>query len=320
MSPTSAGAAEAGRGHEPLTAHYAPAEPVDLVSTLAPLRRGPHDPCIRVAPEGLWVVLDTPGGSASLLLRGMRGAVTAQAWGDGAAVALDELPILLGSGDDWSELDLSPSPLLGEVRRRRPGLRLVRSSRVLGALVPAVIEQRVTSVEAHRAWRTLVTRFGAPAPGPAPESMRVPPSPETWRRIPSWDWHRAGVDPGRSATVVRAAVVAAGLERTLSGAGAGGGPDVWRRLRTVPGVGEWTAAETAQRSHGDPDAVSFGDYHLASLVGTALVGEPLDDDGLAELLEPWAGQRQRVVRLALASGVSVPRRGARITIQDHRSH
>ena len=35
-----------------------------------------------------------------------------------------------------------------------------------------------------------------------------------------------------------------------------------RRLRTVPGIGAWTVAETLQRSHGDPDAVSVGDLRI----------------------------------------------------------
>ena len=91
-------------------------------------------------------------------------------------------------------------------------------------------------------------------------------------------------------------------------------------LETFSGIGVWTSAEVAQRSHGDPDAVSFGDFHVAKTVGFAMTGSELDDDGLAELLEPWAGQRQRVVRLVLATGVDRPRHGPRITIQDHRAH
>ncbi|MDQ1531086.1 MAG: hypothetical protein QOE37_1191, partial [Microbacteriaceae bacterium] len=90
------------------------------------------------------------------------------------------------------------------------------------------------------------------------------------------------------------------------------------RLRAVPGVGLWTYAEVAQRALGDADAVSVGDYHLAAAVGWALVGRPVDDDGMLELLEPWRGHRQRVVRLIYRSGVRTPRRGPRITIEDHR--
>jgi 3-methyladenine DNA glycosylase/8-oxoguanine DNA glycosylase len=82
----------------------------------------------------------------------------------------------------------------------------------------------------------------------------------------------------------------------------------------------WTAAETTQRSHGDPDPPSVGDYHLPAIVGWALIGAPVDDDGMLELLAPYAGHRQRVMRLILASGVRKPARGPRMTVQDHRGH
>lgn len=318
---------------------YRPAGPFDLRGTLSPLRRGPGDPCARVDEAGsVWVALRTPGadpGVATLRLSWVSGEVRVQAWGSGAHAALGMLPGLLGAGDDWSGLDVAAHPLVADSAHRNPGLRLTRTGRVLDALAPAVIEQKVTSTEAFRAWRLLITMYGDVAPGPlgdelvgataerargrlGPRPLRLPLTAEQWRRIPSWEWHRAGVDPRRSRTVLMAAEVAPGLERTLSFERGGG--EVWRRLRTVNGVGEWTAAETAQRSHGDPDAVSFGDYHLATTLGWALVGEPVDDDALAELLEPWRGQRQRVVRLVLASGFRPPRRGPRMTIQDHRGH
>jgi hypothetical protein len=41
---------------------------------------------------------------------------------------------------------------------------------------------------------------------------------------------------------------------------------------------------------------------------------------MLELLEPWRGHRQRVMRLIGASGVRTPRFGPRMTIQDHRGH
>lgn len=331
MSPTAE--ADPGADALPVTLEYAPRAPVAVRATLAPLRRGPGDPCLRhdgpgPGPDaGVWLALRTrETGTATLHLEphgsGVARAVRVRAWGTGAAEALDGVPALLGARDDWGDLDVAAHPLLADSRHRNPGLRLTRTERVVDVLAAAVIEQKITGVEAFRAWRVLVTRHGEPAPGPAPPGLRVPPTAEAWRRIPSWEWHRAGVDPRRSATVVRAAAVASGLERTAAASSphAAGGPGLWRALRTVSGVGEWTAAEAAQRSHGDPDAVSFGDYHLASVVGQALVGAPLDDAGLAELLEPWAGQRQRVVRLVLASGFRAPRHGPRMTIQDHRGH
>lgn len=302
------------------TTVYAPAEPVDLIGTISPLGRGRADPTFRVTPEGaVWRTVRTPVGPATLRLTQDRtGAVHALAWGAGAEWVVDGVPELLGAGDDWSGLDVSGQPLLHETHRRHPGLRLTRCRQVFEMMAAAILEQKVTSVEARRSWACLVTQHGASAPGPAPAGMSVAPDPLGWSRIPSWDWHRAGVDPKRSRAVVEAARVAPGLERTL--AIGRGGAEVARRLRTVPGVGIWTAAETSQRAHGDADAPSIGDLHLPGLVGHALAGVPVDDDGMLALLEPWRGHRQRVMRLISCSGVRTPRRGPRLTIQDHRFH
>jgi hypothetical protein len=62
-----------------------------------------------------------------------------------------------------------------------------------------------------------------------------------------------------------------------------------------------------------------GDYHLKNIVGWALAGRRhTDDEGMLQLLEPWRGQRQRVVRLLLAGGARRPRRGPRTAPTDHR--
>ena len=301
---------------------YSPAEPVSLSATLGPLRRGREDPTFRTDATGVWLTMATPLGSATLHLARRDGAFVATAWGEGAEWAISSVPDLLGRGDDWSGLDVSAHPLLADARHRNPGLRLTRTGRVFEMMLPAVLEQKVTGIEARRAWRWMLARHGEPAPGPAPAGMRVFPPASIWRRVPSWEWHQAGVGPQRSATIMRCSAVAESLERTLErscGGESRGGPDVERALRSLPGVGVWTAAETMQRAHGDPDAVSVGDFHLARLVGYALIGEIVDDERMLELLTPWAGQRQRVVRLIEASGVSVPARGPRITVQDHRA-
>jgi len=300
---------------EPARTRYTPSEPVDLRHTLGHLGRGAYDPTTRWDAGGLWRTFRTPDGAATLRLVQTASGVDATAWGPGAHWAIDGVPELLGTRDDWSALDVARHPLLAEVQRRTQGMRLMRTRRVFEALVPAIIEQKVTSIEAYRSWARLVGWFGEVPPGPAPDGMRVCPGADVWRRIPSWEWHRAGVDPRRSRAVVEAARVASALERTTALDDANEGR---RRMRTVNGIGVWTAAETAQRAYGDPDAISVGDYHLASIVGYALTGAKTDDDGMLQLLEPWVGQRQRVVRLVLASGVMPPRHGPRATITDHR--
>lgn len=295
-----------------------PERPVDLRLTLGPLRRGRGDPTMRVEAGAIWRTAGTPEGPATVHLAGTAsGTVIGRAWGPGAEWVLAGLPELLGDGDDIDAF-APRHPLIAEVARRTTGLRVTRTRLVFEMLVPAVLEQKVTGVEARRAWRSLVHRFGTPAPGPAPAGMKVAPPAPVWKRVPSWDWHRAGVDPKRSRTIVLAADSAAHLERSLDLGR--GGPDVAAVLTSLPGIGPWTAAEVAQRAHGDVDAVSVGDYHLPGFVGWALAGRPFDDDAMLAELACYAGQRYRAIRHIEISGAKKPRFGPRMTIADHRSH
>lgn len=302
----------------PLRTTYSPSAPVDLALTVGVLQRGRGDATMVVDGTGTWCTMRTPLGPATLHLVRRAAAIEATAWGVGAEWAIAGVPELLGHGDDWAGFDVSTNAFLADSLHRNPGLRLTRTRLVFEAMLPTVLEQKVTTVEARRALRYLIARHGEVAPGPAPAVMRVFPSAAAWRAVPSWEWHRAGVGPQRSETAVRVASVADSLERTLSLGR--GGPEVERALRSIRGVGVWTAAGTMQRAHGDADSPSIGDYHLPEFVGRALTGRPVDDDGMLELLEPWAGHRQRVVRLIEASGFVKPRFGPRMTIQDHRGH
>ena len=296
--------------------------PVNVRLTLSVHGRGGGDPTFRIDQAGaVWRTSLTPDGPgtirvlASAAEPGTTG-VRAHAWGPGAAWLLDAIPAALGLHDDASGFDPGAHPVLREMASLHPSLRLGRSGRVMEALVPAILEQKVTGAEAHRAWRFLLTRFGTVPPGPAPAGMRVFPDARTWRRVPSWEWHRAGVEGVRAQTIVHAATVADSLERllTLTNAEAG------RKLRSIPGIGLWTSAETMQRAAGDPDAVSVGDYHLPKAVGWALAGRQATDDAeMLELLAPYAGHRHRVTRLVELSGLMPPRRGPRMPVRDYRN-
>ncbi|GGV18841.1 3-methyladenine DNA glycosylase [Streptomyces litmocidini] len=290
-----------------------PGTPPDLGLILGPLRRGPADPTFRVTPDGsVWRASRTPDGPGTLRVRIERGEAAAEAWGPGAGWLLDRLPGLLGAEDDPTAF-VPRHRLLLATHRRRPGLRLTRTGLVLESLIPSILEQKVTTHEAYGSWRTLVRKYGEPAPGPAPGGMHVMPDARTWARIPSWEWHRANVDGKRSATIVRAARVAARLEE----AALMDPPAARERLELVPGIGPWTSAETVQRSNGAPDEVTTGDLHLPGIVGWALAGDrTTDDEAMLELLAPYAGQRHRAARLILLSGRVPPRRAPRMTPGD----
>ncbi|WP_347351714.1 DNA-3-methyladenine glycosylase 2 family protein [Intrasporangium sp.] len=288
--------------------------PVHLAAQLAAFRRGSGDPTSWTGGGAFARAVQTPDGAGVLHLVVRPGCATVEcrAWGAGAEWLLDSVPDLLGAGDDPSGFRARHA-VVGEAWRRYPGYRVPRSRLVLDALVPAIIEQKVTGQEAFAGYRRLVRRFGERAPGPFGDRLVVPPTASGWASIPSWEFLQAQVDPARSRAVVAAARVAGRLEQVVDLAPV----PARRRLRALPGVGVWTAAEVAQRALGDPDAVSFGDFHVAKDIGWALTGRPVDDAGLARLLEPYRGHRFRVQALLVLAGHRRPRRGPRMAPRRH---
>ncbi|MFI8005691.1 DNA-3-methyladenine glycosylase family protein [Streptomyces sp. NPDC086010] len=307
--------ADAGASGPALTRVWTPPGPLDLRLVLSPLRRGPADPAYRALPDGtFWRATRTPAGPGTLRVSASHdGTVHGAAWGPGAQWLLDGLPALLGA-DDVPE-DFRPRHrLLALTQHRRPGLRLLRTGLVMESLIPSILEQKVTTDEAYRAWRLLLRTHGTPAPGPADPAfaaygLHVLPDARTWSLIPSWEWHRAGVDSKRSATILRAVRVA----RRMEEAAAMGLTEAMTRLQLIPGIGPWTAAETLQRSNGAADAVTVGDLHLPGIVGHALADDrDADDEAMLALLAPYEGQRHRATRLIMLSGRIPARRAPRM--------
>ena len=291
---------------------WRPDWPCPVGRILRQQRHGGGDPTYRLDGDQHWRGIRTPDGPATLLIepRPRDGEVYAEAWGPGAAWALEGVPAMLGADDDPSGFE-PLHPLLVEIHRRHPHWRLGRSDRVMEALVPAIVEQKVTGKEAFAGFRDLVHRFGERAPAPAVSarsgSSRRPSgcarSPRgsgcgctSTRPVPA----PSSPSPGWATRIDR--IPAAEADK---------------RLRTLPGVGIWTSAEVRQRAFGDADAVSFGDYHVAKDIGWALTGERIDDVQLAELLEPWRPHRGRVQAYVAMAGLGAPRRGPRMALPTH---
>lgn len=278
--------------------------PLELAATLAPLRHGLGDRTIRLARDEAWLCFRTTDGPATLHLRTDGSALHAQAWGEGAAAALDQVPSLVGEEDE-PERFVAHHPVLRDLQRRHAGLRLPRSRRILEALVPTIIEQKVTGTEAFRAYAALLRRYGEPAPGPG--GLLLSPMPERLAGLPYHAFHPLGIERRRADVIRRAAARAAWLDASADTA------EAWRRLSSLPGIGPWTVAEVLRPALGDPDAVSIGDWHVPNTVAWALAGEPrATDERMLELLEPYRGQRGRVQRLLEVGRITAPRYGPRM--------
>jgi 3-methyladenine DNA glycosylase/8-oxoguanine DNA glycosylase len=284
----------------------------DLGGTVGNLAVIQHDPTVRIGAREAWWATRTPDGPGTLrLLRDGTATLVATAYGPGAAWLLDRADAVAGLRDDaagFAEV-AGRHEVVRRLARSRPGFRLPMTGRVFHHLVPAVIGQKVTGKEAYRSYRKVLRHFSEPAPGPQPQ-LCLPPEPRSIAATPYYLFHPFGLEQRRTDTLRRAAAVAPALERATDAA------DASRRLQSLPGIGPWTAAEVVRVSHGDPDAVSVGDYHLPNVVAWALAGEPRGDDRrMLELLEPFRGHRGRVCQLLMTGGYGAPRYGPRAPLR-----
>lgn len=287
------------------TRHVALSGPLDLATTLGPLVHGRGDRTIHVTAAEAWLAFRTPDGPATLRLEhAAPGTVRASAWGPGAERAVASVPALIGEADEPDRL-VAHHPIIRDLQRRHAGLRLPATGRVFHALLPTILEQKVTGTEAFRSYAALLRRYGEPAPGP--RRLMLPPTPARLSALPYYAFHPLGVERRRADLVRRAARHADRLDASA------GPTEARRRMTALPGIGRWTAAEVLRSAFGDPDAVSVGDFHVPHMVAWALAGEPrASDERMLELLEPYRGQRGRVQRLFEVGRISAPRYGPRL--------
>ncbi|MTV24260.1 DNA-3-methyladenine glycosylase 2 family protein [Nitriliruptoraceae bacterium ZYF776] len=285
---------------------------IDLLRSLRPLVASAQDPTVRLRPDEMLRAAWTPDGPGTLHVQrdGSPRRFTAHAHGPGAAFLLEQAPALLGADDDLDGFEPRAHPRVHDAAKRRRDLRLVRSGLVWDLLVPTILAQRVTGGEAARSWTRLVRQHGEPAPGPYP-GLTLPPSPATVAALPSWVWHRLGVEVSRARACAEAARRHRYLQDTLSMAPT----ERVQAFQRVRGIGPWTAALVLRVAAGDPDRVEVGDFHVKHQISWQLAGEPRGtDERMLELLRPFAGHRGRVVRLLLSVSQGYPSFGPRLRV------
>ena len=260
-------------------------------------------------PDGWWCPMRTPEGAATLHLRRSARGIEAASYGPGSNWALTSVPGLVGLHDSPAGLS-TDHPLVNELHRTHPGLRMGRTNRVFEALTVAILTQRVTGKEARQSLRQLRYRFSEAAPGPD-RALRLPPDPARLAASTYYDLHPLGIEKRRADTLLRAARQSEKIARLTDLP-----PDTARAgLERISGIGVWTSAETVVVSHGDADAVSVGDFHLKNVVAWHLAGRPRGtDEEMMDLLAEFKPQRGRVVRLLETLG-HAPAFGPRMPIR-----
>lgn len=280
----------------PHTRRLGLARPLDLRLTLAPVRYGRGDPSCLLRSDECYRATRAPTGPAALHLVVRGDELAAEAWGPGAEWVLDQLPALVGEHDDLTGFDPGGG-VVAELVRRHPGLRIGATHRVLEALVPAVCAHQVSGFEGTRAHRQVMQVFGEPAPGPRGAELIVPPDPRVLASAGYQELHPLGLERARADVIRRAAARSVTVEGVVDHPA----DEAERRLRSIAGVGSWTAAVVRQVALGDADAVPVGDERSKHLVAWAFLGEPRGTDAqMLELLEPFRGHRGRVLRLLRA--------------------
>jgi 3-methyladenine DNA glycosylase/8-oxoguanine DNA glycosylase len=286
--------------------------PLDLARTVAGTAKWGGCSWIHTAPGEAWYATRTPDGPGTIRLVHDQQRLTATAWGPGAEWLLGGAAQLAGLHDDPTRL-VTDHPLLRDLQKRSRGVRLASTGRIWPTLVAAILAQKVTGKESKTQLRRLAWRLGEQAPGPR-DDLWILPDPAEVARTPYYAFHPLGIERKRARIVMEAASRIGRLEQAATMPF----PEASQRLQALRGIGPWTAGVVLNEALGDPDAVPVGDYHLPNAVSWALAGEPRADDArMLELLEPYVGQRGRVVRLLKGSG-GAPKWGPRTDVRDIR--
>ena len=283
----------------------ATAAPIDFPRTLGWYRHGRGDPTTRLDECSFVRACWTPDGPAEVRLDWSRADPAVAGWGPGADWAMAAAMAMTGADQEPRPMP-DIHPLVTAAAHRWQGVRTGASGDLYSALLPTILEQRITSGEAKRQWAALCRELGEPAPGP--HGLLLPPRPDRLAGRPAWWFHPLGIEAKRARTVVEVGRIADRLwdwvRLPL--------PELADLLGRVRGIGPWTVGSVLGPVRGDDDAVAVGDYHIPNMVAFNLAGEVRADDArMLSLLEPFRGLRGRVIRLVGLAGRRAPAFGPR---------
>ncbi len=237
-------------------------------------------------------------------LDGLQGTVTVQPAAGNALRATVRFPKLstlpkiiarirrvfdLAADPDSIAIQLAKDQALAPLVAARPGLRVPGAWDGFELAVRAVLGQQVTVAAAIRLAGKLVARYGEPLASPDAETnlTHVFPDAAVLARADLSTLATLGLPRSRAAALstVAAAVVA---DPEIFAAGRSL-EEAIAQLRSLPGVGEWTAQYIAMRQLREPDAFPAADIGLLRAMASSAGLRPSASELLAraERWRPW---------------------------------
>ncbi len=194
---------------------------------------------------------------------------------------------------------LAEDPALAPLVKKRPGLRVPGAWDGFELAIRAVLGQQITVTAAARLAARLVAAYGQPMIKPEHGLTHFFPLPKVLAKA---DLTTLGVPKSRAATL--SAVAAAVLKDPDIFGSNCDLDDVVRRLRAIPGVGEWTAQYIALRQLREPDAFPASDLGLMRALADERGKRPSAGEVLAraERWRPWRAYAAQHLWLPSPSG------------------
>ena len=179
---------------------------------------------------------------------------------------------------------LAQDPVLAPLVSKRPGLRVPGAWDGFELAIRAVLGQQISVSAAVSLARRLVLAYGQPCATGEPKLTHLFPLPSVLAKA---DLTTLGMPKSRAATLSAVATAVLkdpdllGANSTLE--------EAVLRLRSIPGVGEWTAQYIALRQLREPDAFPATDLGVLRALADHQGRRPTADEVLlrAERWRPW---------------------------------
>ncbi|MDR3489573.1 MAG: AlkA N-terminal domain-containing protein [Bradyrhizobium sp.] len=214
----------------------------------------------------------------------------------------------LAADPDMIGAHLSLDPVLAPLVSARPGLRVPGAWDGFELAVRAIFGQQITVPAATKLLGRLVLAHGAPLPAATKDAdglSHLFPSPS---RLAGADLAVLGM-PNARAVAVTSLAAAICADPTMFSRGASLDEAI-AKLRSLPGIGEWTAQYIAMRELREPDAFPAADIGLMRAMATADGRRPSPAELLSRA-ERWRPWRAYAALHLWAAGIAHPASSAK---------